>query len=125
MKKIKLKVKIIWPKNYLFDSFWAPKVINKFIVNGNKARVEKEFFVFFKTLKTITVNPLFLLLGLIKRARPVFGLKKILNKVVGSLKSEDDDEEERPKYIRIPISIRKLRGLKVGIKWFKESCLLF
>jgi hypothetical protein len=37
MKKVILKVKIFWPKNYLFNSFWAPKVINRFISKGNKA----------------------------------------------------------------------------------------
>jgi hypothetical protein len=93
-------------------------------VGGNKAYIEKEFFVFFSKLKRVTLNPVFLLLGLIKKVRPVFGLKKILNKV-SKLKSADDEEKPVPKYIRIPIIMRKIRGLKIGIKWFKVSCLLF
>jgi hypothetical protein len=124
MQKINQKVKIIWPKNYLFNSFWAPKVINRFIIKGNKEYVEKEFSIFFSSLKKITINPVFLLLGLIKKVRPIFGLKKILNKV-SKLKSDDDNEKPIPKYIRIPMIMRKLRGLKIGIKWFKDSCLLF
>ena len=107
------KVKVIWPKNYLFNSFWAPKVLNSFVKKGNKASVENEFFTLFKDLKKITTSPTFLLLGLVKRARPAFGLKIILNKV-SKLKTEDT-EEDIPKYIRIPIPIRKLRGLKLGI----------
>jgi hypothetical protein len=128
MKEISIKVKIFWPKNYLFNSFWAPKVINRFVVRGNKACIEKEFFIFFKELKNITISPVFLLLGLIKKVRPVFGLKKILNKA-SKLTSDDEEEEEKakpkPKYVRIPIILRRLRGLKMGLKWFKESCLLF
>lgn len=124
MKKIRIKVKIFWPKNYLFNSFWAPKVINRFVVRGNKAYIEKEFFVFFKDLKKITINPIFLLLGLIKKVRPVFGLKKILNKA-SKLVTEEDEEKPKPKYVRIPIILRRIRGLKIGLKWFKESCLLF
>jgi hypothetical protein len=115
MKKVRLKVKIFWPKNYLFNSFWVPKIINRFIVKGNKASIEKEFFTFFKDLKKITVNPIFLLLGLIKRVRPVFGLKKILNKA-SKLKSDAEEEKDRPKYIRIPTIMRRLRGLKIGLK---------
>ena len=114
MEKINLKVKIIWPKNYLFNSFWAPKVINRFITKGNKECVEKEFFIFFKDLKKLTINPIFLLLGLIKKVRPIFGLKKILNKA-SKLKSEDD-EEKPPKYIRIPTIMRRVRGLRIGIR---------
>jgi hypothetical protein len=125
MKNLKLKVKIFWPKNYLFNSFWAPKVINRFLTKGNKEYIEKEFFIFFKSLKKLTLSPVFLLLGLIKKVRPVFGLKKILNKA-SKLKSDDDDDEKpRPKYIRIPMIMRKIRGLKIGLKWFKEGCLLF
>jgi hypothetical protein len=108
----------------LFNSFWVPKIINRFIVKGNKEYIEKEFFTFFKDLKKITVNPIFLLLGLIKKVRPVFGLKKILNKA-SKLKSDEDEEKDRPKYIRIPTIMRRIRGLKIGLKWFKESCLLF
>ena len=71
---------------------------------------------------------MFLILGLIKRARPVFGLKKILNKV-SKLKPEPEEGEDEgklpPKYLRIPIIVRRLRGQKIAIKWFKESCLLF
>jgi hypothetical protein len=93
-------------------------------VGGNKEHVEQEFFIFFGKLKRLTLNPVFLLLGLIKQVRPVFGLKKILNKV-SKLKSLDDDDKPIPKYIRIPIIMRKIRGLKIGIKWFKVSCLLF
>jgi hypothetical protein len=84
-------------------------------VGGNKECVEQEFFVFFGKLKRLTLNPVFLLLGLIKQVRPVFGLKKILNKV-SKLKSLDDDDKPIPKYIRIPIIMRKIRGLKIGIK---------
>jgi hypothetical protein len=124
MKKINLKVKIFWPKNYLFNSFWAPKVIHRFIAKGNKAYIEKEFFIFFKNLKKITINPIFLVLGLIKKVRPCFGLKKILNKA-SKLKSNEGDEKPLPKYIRIPTIMRRIRGLKIGVKWFKESCLLF
>jgi hypothetical protein len=61
-----------------------------------------------------------------KRVRPVFGLKKILNKI--SKLAEDVDEDKDvfiPKYLRVPIIMRKVRGLKVGIKWFKQSCLVF
>ena len=123
MKKVSIKVKIFWPKNYLFNSFWVPKIINRFVVKGNKAFVEKEFFIFLKTLKKLTINPIFLLLGLIKRVRPIFGLKKILNKT-SKLKSEDDDEKP-PKYIRIPTIMRRVRWFKIGIRWFKDSCLLF
>jgi hypothetical protein len=124
-----LKVKIFWPPNYLFISFWAPKIINRFITKGNKARIEKEFFFFFKSLKKITTNPVFLLLGLLQRVRPVFGLKKILNKI-SKLAEVDEDEDEAdkvpiPKYLRVPIIMRRVRGLKVGVKWFKQSCLLF
>jgi hypothetical protein len=124
MKKIKVKVRIFWPKNYLFNSFWAPKVINRFVVRGNKARIEKEFFVFFKSLKKITINPVFLLLGLIKKVRPVFGLKKILNKA-SKLITDEEEEKVKPKYVRIPTILRRIRGLKMGLKWYKESCLLF
>lgn len=124
MTKINIKVKIIWPKNYLFNSFWGPKVINQFITKGNKEPIEKEFFIFFKTLKKITINPIFLILGLIKRVRPVFGLKKILNKV-SKMQTEAEEKIVKPKYIRIPMVMRKLRGMKIGIKWFKQSCLLF
>jgi hypothetical protein len=124
MKKVNVKVKIFWPKNYLFNSFWAPKIINRFLVKGNKEYIEKEFFILFKALKKITINPIFLLLGLIKRVRPVFGLKKILNKV-SKLKTDEENEKPLPKYIRIPMILRKIRGLKIGLKWFKESCLLF
>jgi hypothetical protein len=67
MKKLNVKVKIFWPRNYLFNSFWAPKIINRFVGKGNKEYIEKEFFIFFKELKKITINPIFLLLGLIKR----------------------------------------------------------
>jgi len=123
MKKINLKVKIIWPKNYLFNSFWAPKVINRFITKGNKEYIEKEFFIFFKQLKKLTINPIFLILGLIKKATPVFGLKKILNKV-SKLQSEDD-KIIPPKYLRIPIILRQMRALKIAVRWFKDSCLLF
>jgi hypothetical protein len=56
--------------------------------------------------------------------RPVFGLKKILNKV-SKLKTDEENEKPLPKYIRIPMILRKIRGLKIGLKWFKESCLLF
>jgi hypothetical protein len=124
MKKVNMKVKILWPKNYLFNSFWAPKIIHKFITKGNKEYIEKEFFIFFKGLKKITINPIFLILGLIKRVRPVFGLKKILNKV-SKLKTDEEDAKPIPKYIRIPMILRKIRGLKIGLQWFKESCLLF
>jgi hypothetical protein len=114
MKKISIKVKIFWPKNYLFNSFWAPKVINRFVIKGNKEFIEKEFFIFFKTLKKLTISPMFLLLGLLEKVRPIFGLKKILNKA-SKLKSEDD-EDKSPKYIRVPIIMRRVRGLKIGIK---------
>jgi hypothetical protein len=123
MKKVNLKVKIFWPKNYLFNSFWAPKVINRFISKGNKEYIEKEFFLFFKELKKITVNPIFLVLGLIAKVRPVFGLKRILNKA-SKLKTEDG-EDNPPRYIRIPTILRKNRGLKIGVMWFKQSCFLF
>jgi len=58
--------------------------------------------------------------------RPVFGLKKILNKV-SKLKSDKDDTEGKktPTHIRIPMIMRRIRGQKLGIKWFKDSCLLF
>jgi hypothetical protein len=95
----------------------VPKIINRFIIKGNKAHVEKEFFIFFKLLKKITTNPIFLLLGLMQQVRPVFGLKKILNKI--SKLAEDVDEDKDipiPKYLRVPIIMRKVRGLKVGIK---------
>ena len=115
-----LKVKIFWPPNYLFTSFWAPKIINRFIVKGNKAHIEKEFFLFFKNLKKITTKPIFLLLGLMKRVRPVFGLKKILNKLSklaeGAEVADEDKDTPIPKYLRIPIIMRKVRGLKTGIK---------
>jgi hypothetical protein len=124
MKKIIIKVKIFWPKNYLFNSFWAPKVMNRFIVRGNKEYIEREFFIFFKNLKKVTINPIFLLLGLLKKVRPVFGLKKILNKA-SKLTTEEEKEKVKPKYIRIPTILRRIRGVKIGLKWFKESCLLF
>jgi hypothetical protein len=129
MAKTNAKVKIIWPKNYLFNSFWAPKVINRFITKGNKESIEKEFFVLFKSLKKITTNPTFLLLGLIKSIRPAFGLKIILNKITKLQETggEPDAKNATPllKYIRIPIFMRTLRGLKLGICWFKESCLFY
>jgi hypothetical protein len=93
------------------------------VTKGNKAHIEKEFFLFFKALKKITINPIFLILGLIKRVRPVFGLKKIINKA--SKLRREDDEKAIPKYLRIPMIMRRVRGLKIGLKWFKESCLLF
>jgi hypothetical protein len=58
-----------------------------------------------------------------KRVRPIFGLKKIINKA-SKLKTEGD-EKPIPKYIRVPMLMRRIRGLKIGLKWFKESCLLF
>jgi hypothetical protein len=97
--------------------------MNRFIVKGNKAFVEKEFYSYYKALKKITRNPVFLLLGIIKRVRPVFGLKRILNKA-SKLTTEEEDEKPRPKYIRIPMIMRSIRGLKIGLKWFKEGCLL-
>jgi hypothetical protein len=89
--------------------------MNRFIIKGNKAHIEKEFFILFKELKKITRNPIFLVLGLIKKARPVFGLKIILNKV-SKLKVDNDKGVPIPKYLRIPMPIRKLRGFKIAIK---------
>jgi hypothetical protein len=50
---------------------------------------------------------------------------------VSKLVQEDGGEEgekkksKPPKYIRIPMIMRRVRGLKIGLKWFKQSCLRF
>ena len=117
-RRYRLKVRIYWLKNYVFNSSLLPKVMHKFISGGNKESIEKEFYLYFKELKKITLKPVFLILNIIQITYPIIGLRSTKQKGIGT-----PGRKKGLVRVYIPFPIQKLRGLKMGLSWFKFSVL--
>lgn len=109
MVKYHDKVKIFWFKSYFFNSFWIQKILNRFMINGKKATIEKEFFLCFKELKKISNTPLFLIFGVLQKSLPLVGLKKVKGK--GRI-----SKRKGRRKIRVPFPATRVRRQKIGLK---------
>lgn len=113
-----MKVNVYWLKNYIFNSTLLPKVIHRFVSGGNKETIEKAFYLYFKILRKVTVKPVFLILNIIQNSYPGIGLRSTRSRGVGV-----PGGKKGLVRIYIPFPIKQVRGLKIGLKWFKFSVL--
>lgn len=110
----RLKINILWQQNYLFDSFWVSKLLNKFISQGKKEYIELQFFLGLKLLKNLSLNPIFLIIRILQKSKSSVGLRLIRKKT---------RKKRVREYVQVPFPLTRARQLKISFGLFETQLL--
>jgi ribosomal protein S7 len=109
-KNNKKNYKIFFKTDFLYDSYWMGKFINKFMKAGKKQLVEKTVLLAFRKVKMKTGSNIFyLFLNLLIKFRPFFGF--ISKRLAQQFK-------------RVPVPLYPRRQTIISLKWLTTSILV-
>jgi ribosomal protein S7 len=109
-QKGKKTYKLRSKRDFLYNSYWMEKFINKFMRAGKKEIVEKTIFCAFQKIKRKTnLNTFYFFLNVLVKFRPIFGF---ISKRLGK------------QFKKVPVPLYPRRQTIVSLKWLTTSILL-